>query len=52
MGIDHSIKHRKISRVFLEGTLHQLISLLEKKKKVLTIGRRLCLLIGISTLQK
>ncbi len=36
MGIDHSIKHRKISRVFLEGTLQQSITLLEKKKRVLT----------------
>jgi hypothetical protein len=33
MGIDHSIKPRKISRVFLEGTLHQSITLLEKKKR-------------------
>jgi hypothetical protein len=33
MGIDHSIKHRKISRVALEATLHQSITLLEKEKK-------------------
>jgi hypothetical protein len=33
MGIDHSIKHRKISRVFLEGTLHQSKTHLEKKKR-------------------
>ncbi len=32
MGIDHSIKHRKISRVSLEGTLHQSITFLEKQK--------------------
>jgi hypothetical protein len=34
MGIDHSIKHRKISRVSLEGTLHRSITLLEKKKGI------------------
>jgi succinate dehydrogenase/fumarate reductase flavoprotein subunit len=34
MGIDHSIKHRKISRICLEGTLHQSITLLEKKKGI------------------
>jgi hypothetical protein len=32
MGIDHPIKHRKISKLSLEGTLHQSITLLEKKK--------------------
>jgi len=32
MAIDHSIKHWKISRVSLEGTLHQSITLLEKKR--------------------
>ncbi len=34
MGIDHSIKHQKISRVFLKATLHQSITLLEKKKGI------------------
>ncbi len=34
MGIDHSIKHGKISRVSLEGTLHQSITLLGKKKGI------------------
>jgi len=34
MDIDHFIKHRKISRISLEGTLHQSISLLEKKKGI------------------
>jgi hypothetical protein len=34
MGIDHSIKHRKISRMSLEGTLHQSITFLEKKKGI------------------
>jgi hypothetical protein len=34
MGIDHSIKHRKISRLSLKGTLHQSITLLEKKKGI------------------
>jgi hypothetical protein len=35
MGIEHSIKHRKISRVSLEGTLHQSITLgpLRKEKR-------------------
>jgi hypothetical protein len=51
MGIDHSIKHQKIPRMSLEGTLQQSITFLEKKKKI-AIGRRLCPLIGISTLQK
>jgi hypothetical protein len=34
MGIDHSIKHQKISRLFLECTLNQSITLLEKKKSI------------------
>jgi len=34
MNIDHFIKHQKISRVSLEGTLHQSISLLDKKKGI------------------
>jgi len=34
MGIDHSITHRKISKVCLEGTLHQLITSLKKKKYI------------------
>jgi len=34
MGIDHPIKHQKISKVSLEGTLHQSITLLEKKKSI------------------
>jgi hypothetical protein len=34
MNIDHFKKHRKISRDFFEGTLHQSISLLEKKKGI------------------
>ncbi len=34
MGIDHSIKHQKISRVYLEGTLNQSITMLEKKKGI------------------
>ncbi len=34
MGIDHSRKHPKTSRMTLEGTLHQSITLLEKKKGV------------------
>jgi hypothetical protein len=34
MGIDHSIKHWKISRVSLKATLHQSIILLEKKKSI------------------
>jgi hypothetical protein len=34
MCIDHPIKHRKISRVSLEGTLHQSITLLEKEKGI------------------
>jgi len=29
MGIDHSIEHWKISRMFLDGTLDQSITLLE-----------------------
>jgi hypothetical protein len=34
MGIDHFIKHGKNSRMFLEATLHQLITLIEKKKGI------------------
>ncbi len=34
MGIDHFIKHQKNSRVFLKGTLHQSIILLEKKEGI------------------
>jgi len=34
MGIDHSIKHRKIPRMSLEGTLQQSITFLEKKKSI------------------
>jgi len=34
MDIEHFIKHWKNSRVFLEGTLHQSISLQEKKKNI------------------
>jgi hypothetical protein len=34
MGIDHSIMNWEISRMSLEGTLHQSISLLEKKKGI------------------
>jgi len=34
MGIDHFIKHRKISRVSLERTLHQSITFVEKKKNI------------------
>jgi hypothetical protein len=51
MGINHFMKHRKTSRVSLKGTLLQSITFLEKKKGI-TIGRKLCLLIGISTCQK
>ncbi len=32
MGIEHSTKHQKTSRISLEGTLHQSITLLGKKK--------------------
>jgi succinate dehydrogenase/fumarate reductase flavoprotein subunit len=34
MGIDHFMKHRKISRVSLKGTLPQSITFLEKKKGI------------------
>jgi hypothetical protein len=47
MGIDHSIKHQKISRMSLEGTLHQSITFLEKKNGM-NNRKEACLLIGIS----
>jgi len=34
MGVDHSIKHQKIPRMSLEGTLQQSITFLEKKKSI------------------
>jgi len=34
MGIDHSIKHQKIPRISLEGTLQQSITFLGKKKSI------------------
>jgi hypothetical protein len=34
MGIDHSIKHWNFSKASLKGTLHQSITLLEKKKGI------------------
>jgi len=34
MSIDDSIKHQKISRMSLEGTLHQSITFLKKKKGI------------------
>ncbi len=51
MGIDHSIKHRKNSRISLEGNLDQTITLLEKKNGINNM-KETCLLIGISILQK
>jgi hypothetical protein len=56
MGVDHSFQAlEKFQECILEATLHPSITLLEKLKHYtysLIIGRRLCLLIGISTLNE